>query len=230
MTPIDRLHINIHSSIELAAALMKMPCIADIIRLCQMTPKNLIDKNHSNELYYNSDVKTTSHYYSHWVDPFGHVMKLNKSHGWFEIQPYIIGARSENIYNRDMYAGLSIAKIAKISKFIDILFGKDIDLEEDYIVLTFLGIDDKLRTYVYIYGEWESYPSLLIGSKALRDISENKAMSEFKEIRAARRIIYECSSQKRWLSALPLPKELSIMIDGNDAGYLVSEVLTKGKL
>ena len=81
--------------------------------------------------------------------------------------------------------------------------GKDEDLYQDCYLLSLLGVDDHLRTYLYWYGEWQQVSSLLLGAKHLKLLANNTDTRYFRQLAGPKDTPVPCVSGQTWLSYLP---------------------------
>jgi hypothetical protein len=117
------------------------------------------------------------------------------------------------IPNTDLYFGISIPKVIKMSKLMFINCGLDEDLYQENILVSFLGIDDRLRTYLYMYGAWQQVSTMLLGIKNLKEIAKNWDLNNFIELSKAENNALPCQSGRVWLSCLPPNEEFLSILD-----------------
>ncbi len=111
--------------------------------------------------------------YRKWFDEFGNSLEINTNKR-INITYNNLSLNKEKIICTDLYYGLSIDKIAKISKLIYIFSGKDEDTYQDVIMVTFLGIDNYFRTFTIENDEWIQVSSLLLGMNNLKFIGADR--------------------------------------------------------
>ena len=102
-----------------------------------------------------------------------------------------------------MYHGLSIERVAKMSRLVYLVSGKDEDLYQDCSILTFLGIDEHLRSYLYWYGEWQQISPLVLGMRGLKTIANRLDVKHYHQIENKENLALPCASAQAWLSYLP---------------------------
>jgi len=124
------------------------------------------------------------------------------------------------IINTDLYSKLSIEKISKISKLIFLLHGKEEDFETDHFIVAFLGIDNILRAFCFIYGEWFSVAPLAIGYTFLRLIAKNASCKEMKVFKNKKDAVYPCKKQISFLSYWPHNDEMLNIIKDLDLSFV----------
>ncbi len=90
-----------------------------------------------------------------------------------------------------------------MSKLVYLSFGKDEDLQEDCCLITFLGIDNYLRSYLYMYDDWKQVSPLMLGFVNLKNIVKNSNEKLFKIIQKKENAELPCNKIKTWLSYMP---------------------------
>lgn len=198
---------NIDKHVRLATSFTEKPELNKIITMCQLKPYDMVfgEQNKSLSLTHR------------WIDGWGNslLVKQDKS---LEVElndPLLDRAK---LIDNDLYGQLSIDRISSISNFLFFLDGKDEDTLSNHSILAFHGIDNLLRTFACIYGEWCRYPSLFLGIQTLTTIVENLTLGSHKEISISKRVIYPCDSQRVWLSSWPATNDfVSVMSKQNDS-------------
>lgn len=191
-TTIDNLFSKIDKKIALSESYTEINNLAKITKFCRLKPFSI---QKSNKLYLQLERK--------WIDEFGNSLNIiNKS---IKINIGDLEVDRSKLTTTDMYYGLSINKIHKISKLLFIFAGKDEDFNKDHIILSYLGIDDFLRTFYVYDSELKQCSPLEIGFNNLMFIADNINISDFVELPSDSNIIMlPCSEQRSWLSSLPL--------------------------
>ena len=211
---LEQIYYILDKHIALAEAYTEIKGLAFIIKACRLRPKQL----------FNPSRKPKIQLYRWWVDEFGNSFKLIKK----KIK-IIYGDRSLEqsgcIYT-DIYQGLSLEKIAKMSKLVSIMTGTEEDLSSNCIFLTFLGIDNYLRCYVYLYDGWQQISPLCLGLKNLKILYANKDIKYFKTGNK-KQIPLPCLSERQWLSFLPANQDFLEDIKKHQPS--LCEILNKGK-
>jgi len=149
---------KINKNIQLVESSVEIKNLAAIIKACRMKP---FPEGYSMK-------KLNVH--RKWVDEFGNLFDFPKKSQIRKKFNYLLASRNST----DLYDGISLVNIHKISKFVHIASGKDEDLNEEFHFITFLGIDNYFRSYLYLYGEWQKISSLYLGIKILKDILSNQ--------------------------------------------------------
>jgi hypothetical protein len=171
-----------------------------LLYICKMKPYHYCYKKKSSSLQL----------YKHWFDEFGNSLIINDKKK-IQIIYSDLRLREKLIIGSDLYYGLSIDKIYKIRKQLLILKGKDEDLEQDLYILSFLGIDNYLRTFIYFYGEWRQASSLILGIKYLKKIIEYKNSFPVK-LKIMNGIQLPCNLQEGWLLSTPWKTEFERLL------------------
>lgn len=201
---IENLYSTLDRHIKLVASYTELPSLDFIIRSTRLKPYSLIFERYHEKLIL----------HNWWIDEYGNSVYLNKK------KPNIIAndlrIDKSKLTSTDLYEHLSIDKVAKISKLVYFLNGKEEDFYSDHIVLSFLGIDGFLRTFVYLYEEWQPYPSLLLGIKTLSSMASNLNIQSFIEIKNKKNIIYPCAKQRAWIGYWPPTKDFVNIIRGQN--------------
>jgi len=107
----------------------------------------------------------------------------------------------------DLYYGLSVDKIAKMSKLMFLSSMKEDETYHDQMFVTFLGLDNYLRSYVNLDGSWLQVSPLCLGMRALKNIARNLDLRFFRELISKENAPLPCASARSWLSSMPPGKE-----------------------
>jgi hypothetical protein len=189
---IEWLHAKLDKRIRLASSYTDMPELEFIIKACRLKPYDYIFEEKNNNI--------TLHKW--WFDEFGNSLDIIKSKK-IRIVYNDLRLDKKSVICTDLYAGLSLDRVAKMSRLVYAIVGKDEDEYQDCCLLTFLGLDEHLRTYLYWQGDWQQVSPLLLGMKDLKNLAnrldvKHYQMTENKEITAI-----PCISSQTWLSYLP---------------------------
>jgi hypothetical protein len=215
---ISSLYNQIDKHILLAQSYTEIKELSFIIRSCRFKPYNYIFENKNKELIL----------HNWWVDEYGNSIKITKSKR-LKLIYNDLSLKHNKIVCTDLYYGLPINKIAKMSKLAYFCAGKDEDLLEDYYMISFLGIDNFLRTYLYMYGEWNQVASILLGLNNLKIISENINIKQFLELENKENILIPCILGNAWLTYLPVSDNF-LQIIKKQYNIVVSSIFAKGIL
>ena len=190
---LDTLYIQLDKHILLAQAYTEINDLSFIIRACRLKPHAYIfgDKN----------TKLILHRW--WIDEHGNSLKILSNK---KIRITYNDLHLDKVVCTDLYHGLSIEKVVKISKLAHICTGKDEDLYDDCAIITFLGIDNYLRSYMYMYGEWQQVSPLIIGMKNLKLLSEDRAIRYFHELTIKENAPLPCILAEQWITSMPVSK------------------------
>ena len=86
--------------------------------------------------------------------------------------------------------------------------GLDQDTQQDCFFLTLLGLDNYLRSYLYLYGEWRQVSSLLLGLNNLKILARHTDIQYFRNLSNKKDWPIPCSSAQEWLTCLPMSSAL----------------------
>lgn len=189
---LERLYIKLEKQIKLVEAYSEIEGTEFIIKACRLKPYNYVFKKRDNQIIL----------YDWWFDEFGTSLIIGKKKK-IEIIHNDLRLDRKRIVSTDLYYGLTIDRIAKISKLILLVAGKDEDLYKDCYLLTFVGLDDHLRSYLYWYGEWQQVSPLLMGMKSLRLLEEHLNIKYFNQIGKKENLAIPCILGETWISFIP---------------------------
>lgn len=170
--------------------------LAFIIKSCRLKPYTYIFENRNDKIVL----------HRWWFDEFGnslHIIKNKKVHLIYND----LHLNKKKIVCTDLYYGLSIDKVVKMSKLAYLCAGKDEDLYQNCYLLTLLGVDDHLRSYLYWYGEWQQISPLWTGMKHLKLLATNTDIKYFRQLGNTKNIPIPCVSGQSWLTLLPASKD-----------------------
>lgn len=184
---IENLYNKIHRKILLAESYTEYGDLSFIIKACRLKPSD-------NSISLTLDRK--------WFDEYGNTLNIVKNKR-FKIIENDLSIDKSQLICTDLYDGLPIHKIAKVSKLVYVLTGKDEDFQEEHLIIAFLGIDNYIRVY-YIYGGQMAMCSPLnLGMKVLKSIAENKDIRYFTELNNKDLVLFPCTNQRSWISFYP---------------------------
>lgn len=205
---IEKFYEQINKSILLTKAYTEINELEFIIKSCRLKPYNLIiDKE-----------KYKLQLYKKWFDEFGNSLSIIKKN------------RLKIIYNdlsvdraicTDLYFGLSMEKIVKFSKIVHIIAGYNEDTNDHYFLITFVGIDNYLRSYMYDYSQWQKVSPLMLGIKRLKNIFNHLDIKYFHELSNKENFMTPCASSVEWISCLLTPPQefVKILKKKHDADF-----------
>ena len=197
---LNEFYIKISKQILLAQSYTEIPELSKIIKICRLKPYDHI-VNRINDVVL----------YRWWFDEFGHSLRIkNKS---LQIIYNDLELDLTKIVCTDLYYGLSLDKITKMSKVMYLYAGTDLDYQQPIFHLTFYGVDNYLRSYLYSYNNWEPTSPLLLGLDNLKMLSENSDIKYFKNCPIDEKYILPCFKPRAWLSCLPIPDSFAIILN-----------------
>ncbi len=189
---IEWLHGKLSRQIKLAQSYTEIPELAFIIEACRLKPYDYLFDEKSDKITL----------YRWWFDEFGNSLTIKGKK--IIITANDLRLDKKKIVCTDLYYGLSIDRAIKMSKLIHLVAGKDEDLYQDCYLLSLLGIDNHLRTYLYWYGEWQQISPLLIGMKNLKLIASHLDIKYYLSVVNKENSSLPCASSRAWLSCLPI--------------------------
>lgn len=192
---LDRLHGKLDKCIRLVESYTEIKELAFVLKAGRFKPYSyMFEKRNENIVLYDW-----------WFDEFGNSLRLNKKK--IDIIYNDLSLDRTKIVCSDLYYGLSINKISKISKCAYICLGKDEDLCQDFVLVTFLGIDNYFRSFMYMYEEWLPVSSLLMGLDILKLIGKNAGIKYFQKFPFKKNSSIPCIAEERWLTCLPVHQD-----------------------
>lgn len=191
---IEWLHTKLHKQIQLVASYLEIPEMEFIIKAARLKP---------HEHLFGGRISYPVVLRKWWFDEFGNSLNILKKK---QVQIVYNDLRLDRkkIIGTDLYYGLALDKIAKMSKIMYLVFGRDEDLQQNWCLLTFLGIDNHLRSYLYQYGEWITISSLLLGLEDLKQIARHQDITYFRQLENQKDCPVPCLFKKTYVSCLPL--------------------------
>lgn len=185
---LDHLYSDITKHILLAQAYTEIQELPFLIKSCRLKPFSYIFERKS----------ASPILYDWWFDEFGNSLRIiNKK---LEITTDDLLLKNKKIVCTDLYYGLSITKIAKISK---VLY---IHQEQENISISFIGIDNFIRSFHFMDGTWEPHPPLHLGVKKIKLIFKNLDTKNFKDLLNKEKSVEPGIENGEWLSFLPANK------------------------
>lgn len=192
---IESLYASLDKQIRLAQSYMEIDYLSFLIKACRLKPIEYL-KNKSESLIL----------YRDWADEFSNSISLTKNKKVKIILGDLAAQKLQPICS-DLYYGLSILKISKMSKLVYLSIGKDEDTKTDCCLITFLGVDNYLRSYLFIYDEWKQVSPLILGQPNLKAIAKNLDLKYFHKLTKKENCVIPCSSSQTWLSFMPAGKD-----------------------
>jgi hypothetical protein len=190
---IEWLHAKIDKHIRLAQSYTEIPELGFIIEACRLKPHDYLFDERANKITL----------YKWWFDEFGNSLSIVKGKK-INITANDLHLDKKKIVCTDLYYGLSIDRAIKMSKLVHLIVGRDEDLYQECCLLTLLGIDNHLRTYLYWGGEWQQISPLLAGMKNLKLIANHLDIRYYLSVVNKENSALPCASSRAWLSCLPV--------------------------
>lgn len=188
---LDQLHEKIKDKIHAVGSFKENKFYSWLIKSCQLRPFSYRKQNVSLE--------------KKWFDSNNNILDLTE-------KPTIIFGSLEISYSEeiDLYKNSSFHELYIGAKLIFILEGKDEDLNMDHFVISFLGKDDKLRTFVYIYNNlYRKFTSLELGLEILKIIYVNRNIKNWISVPNIKNPPWPCKEHGAWLSCFPVGAPVS---------------------
>lgn len=183
----DEFSDKFNSSIRLIEAFTTQKNIAKIFKMCRLRPTEVLFENKTEKLKI----------YKTWIDEFKNSISIiNK-----KIVIKYNDLKYKKIISTDIYYNLPVEKIAKISTFAFCIYGKT-EENEECCLITFLGMDNYLRTFLYL-DEWKQVSPLLNGIENLLFISRHLKASKLVNFKNRKGAVLPCASPRAWLTCLP---------------------------
>jgi len=189
---IEWLHAKLDKHIKLVTGFTEIPELEFIIKACRLKPYDYIFQERTEKVVL----------YKWWFDEFGNSLVVNK-YKRLEIVLNDLRLDKKRIVSTDLYYGLGIDKIVKMSKLVHLVHGKDEDIYQDCCLINFLGIDEHLRSYLYWHDEWQQVSPLIIGLTSLKTIANHLDVKYYQQLGKKENLAIPCISGSAWLSYLP---------------------------
>lgn len=197
---LNTIYHKIHKHILLAQAFTEVKELSFIIKSCRLKP---------NDYIFNKKEYSPVKLYDKWFDEFGNTLNIKSKNIFITYND--LSLNRDKIICTDLYYGLSIDKVIKISKFAYLVTDRDED--QEYYILTFLGIDNYLRSYLYFDGELSCVSPLILGLDDLKIIYSKIDVDNFIKIES---ILGGGISRRAWLSSMPLGSECLEQLNKSD--------------
>jgi hypothetical protein len=192
---LESLYATLHKHLLMVESYTEIPNITFMFKACRLKPHHFFEKKNNKIVLY-----------TWWFDEFGNSFKLLKNRK-LQIIYGDLSIDKDKLVCTDLYYGLELKKIAKISKLAYISCGIDEDMYQECILLSMLGIDNYFRTYLYLYGYWQQVSTLLLGTKNLKIIAKNLDLNYYKALSNVENIRLPCKEAQTWLTSLPIKED-----------------------
>ena len=202
VSSLDRLYLKLDKHIKLVEAYTEIKNLNFIIKTCRLKPYDYIFGKRS------KIVKL----HKLWFDEFGNSFLINKKKK-IDIIYNDLALDRKQIIGTDLYYGLSLSQVAKMSQTIHLIAGRDEDLYQECYLLTFLGIDNYLRSYLYYYGEWQQVSPLIMGIRNLKSLTKHRDIGNFKQFKIKEKSPIGCVGGQTWISSVPASYDFLKLIE-----------------
>jgi hypothetical protein len=202
---IDNLYTQIDKHLRLVEAYTEIKGLAFIMKACRLKPCSYVFDERIEKIIL----------FREWFDEFGNSFKITNNKK-IQITHNDLSLDRNKIVCTDLYYGLSLDRVAKISKLFHLYIGKDEDLYQDCSFLTFLGIDNYLRSYMCLYSEWKQVSPLLLGVPNLKIIENNQDIKYFRELPIKEKSPLPCVAETQWLTFTPPSQSFMMMLAGHN--------------
>jgi hypothetical protein len=209
---IERLHHKLNKHIQLVQAYTELEGMEFIIRTCRLKPYDY--------LFGERKIGAPT-LYRWWVDEFGNSLILKKKK--IKLIYNDLSLDRKQIVSTDLYYGLSLDRVTKMSRLVHLVAGKDEDLYQDCYLLTFLGIDEHLRSYLYWFGEWQQVSPLIMGMQSLQLLADHTNIKYYNQIGNKENYAMPCVQGESWLSFLPASDSFLNLL--NERYEVISNIL-----
>jgi hypothetical protein len=187
---LESIHYHIRKQILLTESYTEFSGLSFIIKACRLIPKDYLeDRNPKIVLK------------RHWVDEFGNSLHINKNKK-IKLTYNDLTLDRSKINCTDMYYGLSIENVIKISKLGYFCAGFDDESLEERNYICLLGVDNYFRTYLFD-GEWSQVSTLHLGMSNLKLITKKIDIKYFLQFNDLKKMPFPCSRANQWLTILP---------------------------
>lgn len=199
---IDKFYSKIRKHILLAVGYTERPDLEFIIKACRLKPFEILQNPKDKEL----------RLHRHWVDEYFNSFKIVKNKR-IKLIFNDLSLLDRSLPSTDLYVGLPLDKVALMSKLAFFFWGKEKETYEPHYIVSFLGLDNYLRTFVFSDGEWQQYSSLYLGMSILKFIAKNKNIKYFLQYKQKEKIIYPCDKQAAWLTFWPPHEDFLLLLE-----------------
>lgn len=192
---IEEFYIKIHKDLMLIESYLEYPNLSNILKSCRLKPQSYIN---------NKTIRTKLH--NTWCDEFNSHLNLNEKE---------LSITHNNLYSKsvstDMYYGLSIKNILKISQLIFIQIGNCDDTNKFRFFLSFYCIDNYFRSYIF-EDNWKQCSSLYLGLDNLNIILNRLGLIGYVQLSNENNPM-ELLNSKTYLSQVPFNDEFKKILN-----------------
>lgn len=193
---LDHVYANLYKQILLAESYTEFTGLGFIIKSCRLKPLEYVKKRSNNIILYRR-----------WIDEFGNSLNIVKNKR-IRITYNDLSIKKDHLPCTDLYYGLSIDKVASISRLAFICCGIEDDYYQPCYMVAFLGIDGYLRNYMYLYGEWVQVSPLCLRMNNLKKIANKLDIKYYLKFNKLKDMPMPCTKAEQWLTILPASKDL----------------------
>ena len=198
---LDRFYLKINRSIKLVESYLEDKNLSFIITSCRLKPIGLLNNKYCKLQLHNI-----------WIDEYRNSLRIDKKK--INIIYNDLSIDCDNAVCTDLYDGLSLDNILKISKLACIIQEKNEN--DNTTLICCLGVDNYLRTFITINNEYKKCSSLIIGMKNLKLISQNKDIKYFISLDKKINKAFSCNSVRGWITYLPASKDFVTLLSKLD--------------
>lgn len=198
---LEYFYAKIEKLLDLAQSYTESQHLSFIIKACRLKPYNYVFEERNPKLVL----------HHRWFDEYGNSLDIIKNKR-IRITYGDLRLDKSKIVCTDLYRGLSLDRVARMSKLAYLCAGKDEDLYQDCYLLSFLGVDNYFRTYLYWYGEWQAVSPLTLGMKHLKLLLNNADIKYFRPLTNSENLPIPCISGRTWLTCLPPNREFLTIV------------------
>lgn len=177
---------RISKNILLAQSYSEHEALSWIIKSCRLMPHDKLKSKYT--------------LCKKWSDEYGNSLSIIKDK---KLNITLNDTSVSKSITTDLYSGLLIDKVSKISNLIYICYGLDDEDNKMYFAF-FMGIDSYSRCFMNIGDEWIKVSPLMLGIPHLKNIYNNKSVRYFKEFPNKEKMPFPCIAGKAWLSCMPV--------------------------
>lgn len=173
---------------NLAITVMADQVFTDMLNFCNLEP---------------DIIKYKYKFVPNWSDHFGYTVSFENKK-----DPKILFTRIDKNLNTDLYSGLNLNQILKITDKICIVKGNDSVLNKNITIYVCLCVDNKIRSFIDYNDKIEKISPLIIGYKNLYEFIKNKNTIHW-ITSTNNEIEINLENVRIYYSIYPIPKDLN---------------------
>lgn len=209
ISSLDKFYLHIGTHIDLVSSYTENEAYRFIITSCRLKPYSFIfDKFRSRLVLHR-----------HWIDEYGNSFLIGKDKK-AKVVANDLTIEQDKLICTDLFGALPIHKIAKISKTLFFIAGKDEDNYEDCFIFAFLGLDGYLRCFYYAYEKWSALSPLLLDLEVLEIFSRNQVIRDFKEVKLKKNVVFPCLKREAVITSWPPSKNFISILEAQNSALL----------